>query len=385
MDTLNIRLIVIGVLACAVVLLSVIVLLQRKKRGGARRSKYIEALYSLIDGRKDDAYSFLASAVRNGEDDIDAYIQLGNLMRERGQAEKALQLHRGLTVRPGLTLDDEKTVQLSIAEDLAALGRTERAVAALEMVHKKRKDADVLAALHRLYHAQGDFENSYGALRELSRVDNTVNSHMRSSYLTSVACTLLESGNNDEAGKYLDKARKEDSSCPGALYLSAGLAMERNDLNKAVKTWEDLLSIDMGYFSEVAALLEKALFESGRFDELEGILMRLLDKYPLDSLLLSSLAGFYAKKGEISRGIDLLEGERGRMSGDNILAIALASLYIKSGRTDEGLSVLEENDRFPSTAGTWKCGSCGESYRTSLGFCKSCCSFDSIKKDENTH
>jgi lipopolysaccharide biosynthesis regulator YciM len=385
MDTMNIRLIVIGVLCCAVAFLSLIVLLQRKKRGGARRSKYVEALYALIDGRKDDAYSFLTSAVRNGEDDIDAYIQLGNLMRERGQTEKALQLHRGLTVRPGLTFADEKSVQLSIAEDLAALGRTERAVAALETVRKKRKDADVLAALHRLYHTQGDYENAYGALRELSRVDNTVTSHMLASYLTSVACALLESGDNEEAGKYLDKARKEDSSCPGALYLSAGLANEKGNLNKAVKTWEDLLSLDMDYFPEVVALVEKALFESGRFEELEGILVRLLVKYPLNTLLLSSLAGFYAKKGEISRGIDLLEGERGRMTGDNILAISLATLYIKNGRIDEGLSVLEESNRLPSTAGTWKCGSCGEAYGTSLGFCKACCSFDSINKNENTH
>jgi lipopolysaccharide biosynthesis regulator YciM len=384
METMNIRLIVITVLALAVVLLSVIVLLQRRKRGTGRRSMYVEALYALIEGRKDDAYSLLSSAVRNGEDDIDAYIQLGNLMRERGQADKALQLHRGLTVRPGLGFDDEKAVQIAIAQDLASLGKTERAVAALETVRRKRKDADVLAALQELYHTRGDYENSYDALRDLSRIDNSITPLMRSSYLTSIACMKIESGDIDGAAKYLDKARKEDASCPGALYLSAGLAMDKGDLDRAARMWEDLLSVDMGYFPEVAARLEKALFESSRFDELEGILSRLLEKYPAESLLLSTLAGFYAKKGEISRGIDLLEGERGRVSGNNKLAVSLASLYIKSGRTDEALSVLEENDRIPSAAGSWKCGSCGEAYGTSLGFCRACCSFDSIKKDETT-
>lgn len=382
MDAVNVRLIIITVLACAVILLSAIILLQRRKRGGARRSPYVEALYALIDGRKNDAYALLTSAVRNGEDDIDAYIQLGNLMRERGQAEKALQLHRGLTVRPGLSFDDEKAVQLSIAEDLAALGKTERAVAALEIVRKKRRDADVLAALYRLYNLKGDFESAYGALRELSRIDGSFTPGMMASYLTSVAFTLIESGDNDEAGKYLDKARKEDETCPGALYLSAGLAMDRGELDKAVKTWEDLLSIDMDYFPEVAARLEKALFESGRFDELEGILSRLLVEYPSDSLLLASLAGFYAKKGEISRGIDLVENERGRTAGDKNLAVSLASLYLKDERTDEALSVLEENDRIPSLSDSWKCGSCGKIYRTRLGFCGNCCRFDSIKKNE---
>ena len=384
MDTINIRLVLIAVLACAVILLSVIVLLQRRKRSGGRRSMYIEALYALIEGRKDDAYSLLSSAVRNGEDDIDAYILLGNLMREKGQPEKALQLHRGLTVRPGLGFDDEKSVQISIAEDLAAMGKTVRAVAALEMVRKKRKDADVLAALQKLYHIQGDFENSYGALRDLSRVDDSVTPLMKAAYLTSVACVMIESGDINGAGRYLDKARKECGSCPGALYLSAGLAMDRGDLDKAVRMWEDLLSVGMDYFPEVAANLEKTLFESGRFDELEGILSRLLRKHPSDPLLLSSLAGFYAKKGELARGIDLLESERGRISGSKTLAVSLASLYIKSGRTDEALSVLEENDRIPAAAGNWKCGSCGEAYGTRLGYCRACCGFDTIHKYENT-
>jgi lipopolysaccharide biosynthesis regulator YciM len=382
MDTINMRFVLILVLAFAVLIFSLVVLLQRRKRSAARRSRYIDALYALISGKKEEAYSLLASAVRNGEDAVDAYIQLGDLMRERGQADKALQLHRGLTVRSGLSFDDEKAIQLSIAEDLAALGRTDRAVTALETVRRKRKDADVLSALHRLYHAQGDFESAYGAMKELSRMEGSITPRMRASYLTAIAFSLMEAGDDDEAGKYLDKARKEDPDCPGALYLSASLAMDKGNLDKAVRMWEKLLMLEMGYFPEVAALLEKALFESGRFDELEGILSRLLQKYPSDPLLLSSLARFYAKKGEILRGIDLLEGEGERVSRNKNLTVSLASLYIKSGRTDEGLSVLEENDRVPTASGTWRCGSCGEAYGTSLGFCRACCSFDSIKKDE---
>ena len=384
MEVTNIRIIVIAVLACAVVLLSVMIILQRRKRGRARRSRYIEALYALIDGRKDDAYTLLTSAVRNGEDDIDAYIKLGDLMRERGQAEKALQLHRGLTVRSALTFDDEKAIQLAIANDLAALGKVDRAVAALETVRKKRRDADVLSALHSLYHLQGDFDNAYSALQELSRVDDSFTSHMRASYLTSVACSMIESGDIGRCGKYLEKARKEDKTCTGALYFSAGLAMESGDLDRASRRWEELLMLDMGYFPEVAPGLEKALFESGRFDELEGILSRLLAAYPSDPLLLTSLAGFFAKKGEISRGIDLLENEKGKIAKNSNLTISLSSLYIKNGRTDEALSVLEENDKIPSSLASWKCGSCGEMYKTSLGFCRSCCSFDSIRKDETS-
>jgi lipopolysaccharide biosynthesis regulator YciM len=242
----------------------------------------------------------------------------------------------------------------------------------------------VLSALHRLYHAAGEYEDAYAALKDLSRVDDSVTPLMRAQYLSSVACALIESGDPDTAGRYIEKARKEEGSCPEALYLGAGLAMEKGDLDKAVRMWESLLSISMDYFPEVAAKLEKALFESGRFDELEGILSRLLRKYPDNPLLLSVLAGFYAKKGEISRGVDLIENERDDMAGKSALAVSLASLYLKSGRTDEALSVLEESDRTPVTENRWKCDRCGESYDTSLGFCMACCSFGTIHNDE-TH
>ena len=382
MDTVNTRLVIIGLLALAVIVLSTLVLVQRRRRGGKRRSRYIDALYALIEGRREDAFVLLSQAVKNGEEAVDAYIQLGDLMREKGQAEKALQLHRGLTVRKGLVYEDEKAIQLSIAADLAALGRTDRAVAALETVRKKKKDGDVLSALHRLYHRSGDFNTAYNVMRELSKVDETVTPRRRAEYLTSVACSMIESEDHDAAAKYLDRARKEDRTCPGALYLSGGLAMDRGDLDKAVRTWENLLTLDMGYFPEVSAKLEKALFETGRFDELEGILSRLLERHPGDSFLLSTLAGFFSKKGEMSRGIALLENEWGRESNDRILAVSLSALYIKDGRVDEALSVLEECDRVTYIPGRWKCGSCGESFGTSLGFCRACCTFDSIDKDE---
>jgi lipopolysaccharide biosynthesis regulator YciM len=157
--------------------------------------------------------------------------------------------------------------------------------------------------------------------------------------------------------------------------------MERGDLDGAVKRWEELLASDMDYFTEVAPRLEKALFESGRFDELEGILLRLLERHPSDALLLASLARFYSKKGEISRGIALLEDVRERVE-DKGLALCLALLLLKDGRKEEALSVMEESDRIPSMKESMACGCCGARYETSLGFCRACCSYDSIRKDE---
>jgi lipopolysaccharide biosynthesis regulator YciM len=384
MSSLNPKLIAVGVLGIAVIVIAVIVLVRRRRSAGTPRSGYIAALYALIEGRKDDALRLLTQAVRSGEADADAYLQLGALLRESGQPERALQIHRGLTVRRDLVPRQETAIQIAIAEDLAALGRMDQAVAVLDELRHGRRDSDVLMSLHRLHHRAGDHDAAYADLRDLSRVSNRVTPRNRAAYLTSIACGLIEAGRGEEARKYLERARKDDRTAPAAIYLSAGLAMDRGDLGEAVRLWIELLRADISYFAEVAPMLEKTLFESSRFDELEGILGELIELHPSHPLIISDLARFHAKKGDVSRGIDLLEAARAREANDPIIAGTLASLYLQSGRPEEALSVLEETDPGATAAPSWRCRSCGEDYPAALGFCRACCEYGSIHRHEDT-
>jgi lipopolysaccharide biosynthesis regulator YciM len=383
MSSLNPKLIAAAVLGVAVVVIAAIVLLRRSRRTGTPRSGYIAALYALIDGRRADALKLLTQAVRNGESDVDAYLQLGTLLREAGQPERALQIHRGLTVRRDLLPRQETAIRISIAEDLASLGRMDQAVAVLDELRHGRKDPDVLLSLHRLHHRAGDHDAAYAALRELSRVSDRITPRNRAAYLTSVACALIEEGRGEEARKYLERARKDDRTAPGAIYLSAALAMERGELREAVRLWVELLKSDISYFAEVAPMLEKTLFESSRFDELEGILSELIELHPSNPLILCDLARFHAKKGDVTRGIDLLEAGRVRAKNDPIIAGTLASLYLQSERPEEAQSVLEETDPGALAAPSWRCRSCGERYPAALGFCRVCCEYGSIHRHED--
>lgn len=384
MGSLNPKLIVAVALGLVAVVIAAIVLIRRRRRAATPRSGYIAALYALIDGRRGDALKLMTQAVRNGESDVDAYLQLGTLLREARQPEKALQIHRGLTVRRDLVARQETAIQLAIAEDLADLGRIDQAVAVLEDLRHARKDPDVLMSLHRLYHRVGDHDSAYAALRDLSRVSDRVTPRNRAAYLTSVACRLIEEGRSEEARKYLDRARKDDRSAPAAIYLSAGLAMERQDRGEAIRLWVELLRADISYFAEVAPMLEKTLFESSRFDEMEGILADLLERHPSGPLILCELSRFHAKKGDISRGIDLLEADRERSAREPILAATLASLYLQSGRPEEALNVLEETDGGAGEKRSWSCRSCGSTYPAALGFCGACCEYGSIHRHEDT-
>ncbi len=377
---MSMKLIILIILGTAVLILAVLLLFQRKRRRSTRRSSYIDALYALIEGRRGDALRLLTAAVKNGESDIDAYLQLGNLLRENEKPEKALQLHRGLAVRRNLGYEDEKRIQLAIADDLASLGRIEKSIQVLEGVSQRKKDRDVIIKLHSLYHRNKEYERAHAMLKELSRLDGEITGDSRAAYLATVAYGFYLTGDVDEAKKYLEKAEREDRQSRPALYLAGTIAMKERDMKTAANKWEQLLNTDISCFIDVIPLLEKTLYQSGRFQELEELLNDLIQKNPGRPLLVGALASLYEKKGEIERAIDVLETERESVDLGLIASVRLAELYIQAGRAEEARNTLEEIDVSTKQPAMYYCNVCGNYSDIPLAYCGECASFASFMK-----
>ncbi|UCF03977.1 MAG: tetratricopeptide repeat protein [bacterium] len=384
MDGINIKLILLLILAAAVILLVVILLFQRKRRRKPHRSTYIDALYALIDGRKDDALRLLTMAVKNGEGDVDAYLQLGNLLREKKMPEKAFQIHKSLMVRRDLGFEEEKAIQMALAEDLADLGKIDRSIQALESVYQKRKDPDIVLSLHKLYHRNGAYEKAYAMLKDLSRLGHSIGKSDRAAYLATASDTLIRHRRIEEAKKYLDRARKEDGNSVPALYLTAQLAMQENDLATASKMWERLLQSEINYFGDVAPLLEKTLYESGKFQHLEKVLLELLRRYPRRPGLLNALASFYEKKGELDKAISILENERTSIQEDPVVSARLATLYLETEKPQYARRILEEIDLRARRNMAYTCDVCGNRSDIPLLYCERCFNFNTFTRAHET-
>lgn len=381
METMSIKLILLIILGTAVAALVILLVFQRKRKRISHRSNYIDALYALIEGRRDDALRLLTLAVKEGESDVDAYLQLGNLLRDNNHPEKALQIHKGLTVRRDLGYTQEKAIQLALAEDLASLGKVEKSIQALEILYNKRKDDDVVLKLHTLYHRNGDFDRAFSILKELSRLRKDITRSEQAAYLATASYSLYKQGRRDEAERHLDKALKEDRNSPAALYLAGKFAMEEQELGKAAKMWEKLLDTYIEYFEEVIPSLEKVLYQSGKFQDLERILNELILKYPGRPSLVGALASFYEKKGELEKAVAVMEDERSTIGTDFTVYIRLASLYLLSGDTTEARNVLEDIDLASKQPVSYRCLKCGNRTDAPLAYCSHCSSFNSYTRD----
>ena len=64
-------------------------------------SLYTDALNAIVRGDSDGAMRLLRDVVRQDTDHLDAYLQLGDILREEGNPQQAIKVHHSLTVRPG--------------------------------------------------------------------------------------------------------------------------------------------------------------------------------------------------------------------------------------------------------------------------------------------
>ena len=67
---------------------------------------YYEALDLLLNGKLKEAYATLLSLIKSDTSNVKAYLKLGQVLREIGNPERALKIHRSLLIRKDLSTYD---------------------------------------------------------------------------------------------------------------------------------------------------------------------------------------------------------------------------------------------------------------------------------------
>ena len=96
---------IFSVIFLALLALTLFILYFKPKKKHPPESLYTKALNAIIQGDKKIAIKHLRDVVKQDTSHIDAYLQIGNILREEGNVEGAIKIHRSLTMRPNLSKD----------------------------------------------------------------------------------------------------------------------------------------------------------------------------------------------------------------------------------------------------------------------------------------
>ncbi len=89
--------------------------------------QYYKGLNYLLDGRPDGAVDAFINALEVNSETLETHIALGNLLRKRGEVDRAIRIHQNLLARPSLPRLQVHQAHLELARDYISAGLFDRA------------------------------------------------------------------------------------------------------------------------------------------------------------------------------------------------------------------------------------------------------------------
>ena len=119
MSEILITLLVLGIAGVGI---AIYVLNFKPMRKSKVKDLYAEGLDLLITGRRKSAYKNFKDIIQEDSDNIKAYLRLGQVLREGGNASQALKVHRGLLLRRDLMYYEQIELHKNLALDYYKIG-----------------------------------------------------------------------------------------------------------------------------------------------------------------------------------------------------------------------------------------------------------------------
>ena len=278
------------------------------KQQAKTESIYTDALNAMVRGDKRTALKHLRDVVKQDTNHVDAYLQMGDILREEGNAQAAIKIHQSLTVRPNLKNDVKLHIHKSLAldyEQLTQLAKARREVELLLKLDKKNLWANEF--LLALFEKQRDWDKATQISKTLQKVKKLQDSNQIARFLVFKGMDRLEKGKIEESIKIFENAIKTAPEFEKTYLCLGDLYLEKRDLVKAIDNWEKFALLNPENGRMIYSKIESALFDLGRFSEVEKFYERIVDKDPSNLSALTKLANVLEEKGEHNSALLLVE------------------------------------------------------------------------------
>ena len=274
---------------------------------GDRASRHLfQGLHHLTAGHSDLAMSAFVKVRRSHPDSVGVALALGNLLRESGHVERALQLHHGVLERVDLTRRERANALGCLGMDSLRAGFIDRATRAFqEVLDIDPHNIPAWAGLAKIQEDQRRWLDAYHSRTRLARLRKTDDAPV-------LAFLQAELGHEAARDGQLDQAERAFRHALGLsrrvvpAYLGLSDVLAKSDARRAAAILEDL----------VRTVPEKAYHAFDR------------------------LARLYAAQGQPDRFLTLCEQLIEQDPQDWRARLALARCLRADGRAREALGLL---------------------------------------------
>lgn len=372
---------IVGVLAGSALALWLIG--RRRGRRALREDSYTHGLELWLAGDLDGAAAAMREAIERDKTAVEPYLQLGNLLRLKGDPRRAAALHRGLTVRSDISAEKRVSIVLALAEDLNDLKLWDEAGEILDALQRREPGGErYWLARFRQRLGSGDADAAARVLKDASRKsDPEARPVWRDRWeLFQLDRSLSASAGNDagRARRLLRGVDEKGANAHRRIHAAAEAARVSDDLQAAVSLLTEGLLQRPDAAALMLAPLESCLLESGHFERTIPILEAACAQGEAPVSLSITLALLYEKIGDRERAVRLLES---RVGDKGLTPDAVAPLLriLVNDLPDSDFTRVWRGLSLPVRETGWRCGECGCGFERPRWFCPRCRSFGSLK------
>jgi lipopolysaccharide biosynthesis regulator YciM len=205
---------------------------------------YTQGLHYLSAGQLEMAISELTKVIREDPDAVEVSQVLGNLLREAGQVERAIQVHQSLLDREDLTRTERAHALACLGMDFRKAGFLDRATQAFaEVIERDPKNIHALAGLQKLHEEQHQWPDAYQIETRLSRLRKTDDSLVLGYLQAAMGAESAAAGDAEAAERAFRTALSLDRRVIPAHVGLADLALAKNP-RQAVVHLEDAIAAE---------------------------------------------------------------------------------------------------------------------------------------------
>lgn len=353
--------------------------------------QYYKGLNFLLNDQPDGALDAFIEALEVNSETLETHIAVGNLMRRKGEVERAIRIHQNLLARPSLPRVHLHQAHLELARDFISAGLLDRAERLLKDLIEDTEELRDIAMRHLLeiYEAEKEWEDAIDLAKKLLPKRSLLKSSLPSDNSIAVAlshycCELakiaVEKNDYQTARSFLKQALSYDSNSVRASMLLADIEYRTEHYEKAIKHLRKVREQDPVFIPETMELLKACFEQQGKPEGFYRYLMDSLDESPSVSVLLTLVEHISEEKGEEQASSFLGQELKRRPSLRGLAKLVELHINNSNGRSKENLSILQLLiEQLMESKPQYKCSHCGFSGMRLHWSCPGCKQWGQIK------
>jgi lipopolysaccharide biosynthesis regulator YciM len=228
---------------------------------------YFKGLNFLLNEQPDKAIDAFIEILKFDPETADLHFALGNLLRRRGETERAIRVHQNLLARPDLPHEQHDRSLYELGQDYLTAGLLDRAEETFNRLVETQYSVQARRALLEIFQREKEWQRAIEAARALQQSGAGGRQKEVAQFYCELAQDALVHSHPDAALPLLEKAIMADRKNVRATLLMGDVLLANGATEEALITWRRVEQQSVPHVALVAQRLMDGYRTVGRAQE----------------------------------------------------------------------------------------------------------------------